>query len=96
MCMNRPKYQESQSEPNKLELPFQMPSTKFDLEKQQSQSHDKQHCANKRNYLYKLIFLFNFISLLILGLVYYSTEVNPQISANLNELLYKMEKCNDL
>lgn len=96
MCMYRPRYQESQSEPNKLELPLQMPSTKFDLEKQQPQAHNKQHCENRRNYLYRLIFLFNLISLLILGLVYYSTEVNPQIYVNLNELFYKMEKCNDL
>ena len=72
-------------------------TTTRDLEKQQPlQSHQEKQIAGRTPNLYKILITLNLFSILVLGLIYYFIEFHPNFSTNLNELLYKMEKCNDL
>ncbi|EMG50486.1 hypothetical protein G210_3565 [Candida maltosa Xu316] len=101
MCMLQPKQQVTETT-EQINVPIDSEKQQItesteelyistDLEKQQQPGN---HEA-KRN-LCKLLILLNVFSLLILGMLYYFVGLNPGIFSSLNELLYKMEKCNDL
>lgn len=104
MCMNRPNYSMPEmpaptTTMNTIELNSTTTSstTTRDLEKQQPlQPHQEKQIAGRTPSLYKILISLNLFSILLLGLIYYFIEFHPNFSTNLNELLYKMEKCNDL
>ncbi|MCP8719627.1 MAG: hypothetical protein M5F18_10110, partial [Asgard group archaeon] len=104
MCMNRPNYSMPEmpaptTTMNTIELNSTTTSstTTRDLEKQQPlQPHQEKQIAGRTPSLYKILISLNLFSILVLGLIYYFIEFHPNFSTNLNELLYKMEKCNDL